>query len=49
MKWEIEYRTLSGEGYSLGGVDADSFEDAARIAEEYKGEGEIVIDISRTN
>lgn len=47
MKYEITYRNQrTGEEYTLGGVEATDYNDALRIAKQYKGKGEEIASIA---
>ncbi len=46
MKWTITYLdTRTQKQYSLSGVDADNYNEAAKIAKAYRGEYDIIEEI----
>lgn len=47
MKWTITYLdTRTQEQYSLGGVEADNYNEAAKLAKIYRGEYDIIEEIT---
>ena len=46
MKWDITYRNCTTKSeYTLGGVEADNYNEAVKIAKKYRGPDEEIADI----
>ena len=47
MKWTITYLdTRTQEEYGLGGVEADNYNEACKIAKQYRGEYDIIEEVA---